>query len=352
MGNKIIKKFSKLANDYKDKEPDEKFFQQLSLLTSKIRGQKKQDDTYGQAKHSKDLVGETLEKFQMMQKNNYQSYLKTGFKEYDKITKGLAKGELVVIGSRPGVGKTALMVQLASNIARKNETVLFFSFDLTQDKIITRLLACKSGISTYKIEELKLNNKDKAKLMDASGHIASLPLFLIDTPETNVPDFIGQCRQVFEKIKPDIVFIDYLQLINDIHKNKNRKRELTFLMCELKSLARSFDIAIVMGSQLNRSMESRGGSKRPQLNDLFEGEIIEQYADKVILLYRPGYYGFDFDENGSSSAGLIELIIAKNNNGAVGTGRIKHDILFTQLSDFDSLNNNITISDDELRDML
>jgi len=346
MKNEIIEHLSQLVKEYDGKLPDEKLKYQLKQLVSHLDdlGQGasliESKKIFSTAKSMDNLVSELLNKYKNEKEGHYIYQLKSGFEQLDKITNGFGKGEVIVIGGRPGMGTTSFMIQLVSNIVEDNKSVLFYSFDLPDEQLLTKLIACKTKIPGNKINQFKLSDKEHVKLFEAADDIAKLPIFIVGNPEINVYDFIERCRLDLLKIKPEIIFIDSLQLIGNMGKHYDRDEELSLLMRELKVIARSFNIPIVISSQVSRDAEMRGGSKKPILSDLRSSGSIEEEADKVIFVYRPEYYGFG-DNEGNSALGLMELIVAKNNSGFLASAFLKYDLYFTHFTDFEE---NIPIS--------
>lgn len=351
MKNKTIKQLHALVKEYKEKQPDENFIEQLNLLTRQINDSDKTNNSYKATKAAADLTSNLLDSFKERSKSDYTPFIKSGLKSLDRLINGFAKGEVIIIGGRPGIGKTALMVQIASNILQKQQRILYFSFDLSEEQLITRFVSCHSGIPACRIDQFSLSEKEHLKLFDATRDVAGFPLY-VSIPEYSFSRFVYQLKTEIEKIKPDIIFIDYLQLIGDMGKYNRREQELSLLMRTLKSFARTFGVSIVASSQLSRSVEARGGDKKPILSDLRESGSLEQEADKVLFIWRPEYYNITrFDED-KPLGRIMEVIVAKNRAGITGTATLHHNKYISQIFEFDSeYADKISILPERLREL-
>ena len=168
-----------------------------------------------------------------------------------------------------------------------------------------------------------------------ADEIENLPLFIYERNTNGMSGFKEMCRKHVKEKGVKVIFVDYLQLLNSTRYRNNRELEIGYISRELKNIARELTICVVATSQLSRSVEQRGGERKPILSDLRESGSIEQDADKVIFLYRPTYYGIVLDEDGNSTQYLMELILAKNRNGPLTTIRLRHDPQFTSFVPFD-----------------
>lgn len=256
----------------------------------------------------------------------------SGFEEMDED--GVFQlGEYTVIGGRPAMGKTQLLVNLALNMSA-NVPVLFLSYDLSDSAILKRMIANLTGISLNRLELGKVNDLEKKLIASMEKEFSQRQLFINDRGYSNVSHVRDLCRT--NKINHDVkvVFIDHLQLLGTSRYRNNREMEMSYVSRSLKTIARDYNILIIAASQLSRSVEQRGGDKRPQLSDLRESGAIEQDADKVFFLYRPEYYGLLQDEDGNSTQGLSELILAKNRSGFNTRYMFGRDKNFTRLVSF------------------
>ena len=251
--------------------------------------------------------------------------LSSGFYDLDSFTQGFQKSDLIIIAGRPSMGKTALALNIGLNILKfSNNPVLFFSLEMSKEQLIYRLLTNETNISNLKLKTGNLYKDDWVKLNQTIKILASAPLFIDDTPNLSIHDIKVKVKKIiFEQNYPGIIIIDYLQLMQ-ISNNQsiNRTQEISQITRSLKNLAREFNVPIIVLSQLSRNVETRI-NKRPILSDLRESGSIEQDADLVLMLYRESYYNL-IKEN-RNDINLVELIIAKQRNGPVGTIELEFD---------------------------
>lgn len=259
--------------------------------------------------------------------------IKSGFVDLDKAIGGFSPGELIVIGGRPSMGKTQLLVNLALTIS-KSIPVQYFTFDLSPSMLAKRFFSTLSGIAMSKILQLELTEEEKAKLAYLEIELKDHQIFLNDSCNSSVTSMKTHCLQQMQEHGVRVIMIDYLQMMSTTRYRHNRELELSYIIRELKSFAKDQNVCVIASSQLSRALEFRSGSKKPQLSDLRDSGTIEQDADKVIFIYRPECYGYQEDEMGNSTERLVELIIAKNRNGTVASIRLSRDKDFTTYSDF------------------
>ncbi len=298
-----------------------------------------------------DLVNDRL--IEMFNHNaNYELLIKTGFTDYDKVFGGILKGELVVIGARPGMGKSQFIINLCTNIAKAEIPCGFISLEFSAFLLANRFLSNVSGVSNHKIITKQFGQDEKNKLINSAETINNLPIYVHDKHISSISNILERCKQLVEENKVQIIFIDYLQLIGNYNRRYNRETELALITRELKKLTKELNVAIVVTSQLSRQVENRpGGSKRPQLSDLRESGAIEQDADKVLFLYRPEYYGLEVDENNEPTQGKVELIMAKNNTGYCESIKLAIKTGFTGFTDYKGPFSELTISQNRLNDL-
>ena len=269
---------------------------------------------------AKDILAKALEQIEQASKNTSAfNGVPSGFMAIDRVTLGWQPSDLIIIAARPSMGKTAFVLSMARNMAIDHEApVAFFSLEMSAVQLMMRLIVAETGLSGTDIKSGRLTPEQWRHLESATKPLGTAPLYIDDTPALSVFEFRSKARRL--KIHHDIkiIVIDYLQLMTGNQDSKgNREQEVAFISRTLKAIAKELDIPIIALSQLNRSTETRGGSKRPQLSDLRESGAIEQDADIVAFIHRPEYYGINTDENGMPTAGMAEIIIAKHRNGAV-----------------------------------
>ncbi len=243
----------------------------------------------------------------------------TGFDDIDDLTSGFHENELIIIAARPAMGKTAFALNLATNVAMKNnKTVALFNMEMGAEQLVNRMIASEGQIEGWKLTSGNLQKSDWNKLDEAISRLSDTKIFIDDTPGMTISEIRAKCRRLAASEGDlGIVIIDYLQLISGSAKYAgNRQQEIAEISRSLKTLAMELKIPIVALAQLSRSVEARE-DKRPLLSDLRESGSIEQDADIVAFLYRDDYYTkkIEIDENTSKS----EFIVSKHRNGATKT---------------------------------
>ena len=245
--------------------------------------------------------------------------LSTGFDEIDNKTSGLHPNELIIIAARPAMGKTSFALNLATNIAiRNNKTVAVFNMEMGAEQLITRMIASEGQIPQNRLRNGTLQKNDWKKMDEAVERLGNTKIYIDDTPGMTVAEIRAKCRRLASSTNDlGAIIIDYLQLINGSAKYAgNRQQEISEISRSLKTLAMELEVPVIALAQLSRSVEQRE-DKRPILSDLRESGSIEQDADIVAFLYREDYYTkkVDIDEYTSKS----EFIIAKHRSGPTAT---------------------------------
>ena len=263
----------------------------------------------------------------------------SGFSTLDRITSGWQPSDLVIIAARPGMGKTTFVTSVLRNAAVDfNEPVAIFSLEMSNAQLVNRIIASESELNGEKIKMGNLEEFEWEQIVHTTRSLFKAPMFIDDTPALSIREFRTKSRRLVSQYNVRLLIVDYLQLMCGEtvgRNNMNREQEIASISRSLKNLAKELDIPIIALSQLSRSVETRGGDKRPVLADLRESGSIEQDADMVIFLYRPEYYDMDFDDTGQSNKNLCELIIAKNRNGRTDSVRLKFIGEYTKFSDWD-----------------
>ena len=301
----------------------------------------------------KSIVELVSDKLQSMEANaGRHDFLKSGFDGLDKITGGLFFGELIVIGGRPGMGKSALLVNLASYLSL-TVPVLYFTFDLTEEMLTNRFMASLTGVSNEHIVRNNLKPKEQELLERRIGVVKDRQLFITHSGNGSVSAFKAQCQKQIDEKGVKVIIVDYLQMMSSRHHGRNsRELEISYITRELKNIAKDNKVLVIAASQLSRNVEQRGGDKRPQLSDLRESGAIEQGADKVIFIYRPEYYGLTEDMNGFSTAGVADLILSKNRNGPTGDTRLIYRQEFTRFEDYDEKVSSFSFDEARMAELL
>lgn len=260
----------------------------------------------------------------------------TGFEELDKMTSGWQPSDMIIIAARPGMGKTAFTLSLAKNAASSGKGIAIFSLEMSSVQLTQRLISMEAEIGSSKLRNGQLDEAEWRKLHAAVEKLSEYPIFIDDTPAINIFELRAKCRRLKQNNDIQMVVIDYLQLMSGAPNDKrgNREQEISSISRALKGLAKELNIPVIALSQLSRAVESRGGEKRPMLSDLRESGAIEQDADIVTFIYRPGYYGIeesDFDV----PQDLTEIILAKHRNGGLGTVNLRFIGEFVKFVDFE-----------------
>jgi len=268
------------------------------------------------------------------------SGIATGFSDLDELLSGLQPGELIIIAARPSMGKTALALNLAEQIAfggrtpfdRKgdhvNVPVGVFSLEMTKGAVTQRLLSAYSGIDSHKMRTGSLSDQEFTEIMAKAGELSEAPIYIDDSPAMTVLTLRARARRMVAQHHVKVIIVDYLQLLTaPASGRESRQVEVSAISRGIKALARELNVPVVCLAQLNRGAESREGN-RPRMSDLRESGSIEQDADVVALLHREAYYHHgehawdpahhDFDEENREKLNVAELIIAKQRNGPTG----------------------------------
>lgn len=265
-----------------------------------------------------ELLADAFDRIEELQKNKgVLRGLKTGFHDLDKKTAGFQKGDLIIVGARPAMGKTTFAQNLAYNIASINKKgVLFFSMEMAANEIIDRMISDVSGVDNWKMRTGNLSDEEFAKIGDALGEMDEIPIYIDDTSSMTIVELRNKARRAMHDHNIGIIIIDYLQLIQGSDRYKGQRvQEVTEISRGLKILARELEIPVVALAQLSRNVTGRD-DPRPVLSDLRESGSIEQDADLVMFLHRPDYYKQN-DDNYEETH-ITELLVAKHRHGAVG----------------------------------
>lgn len=265
-----------------------------------------------------DLLADAFDRIEDLHKNKGALRgLKTGFRDLDKKTAGFQKGDLIIIGARPAMGKTTFAQNLAYNIANINKKgVLFFSMEMAAREIVDRMISDVSGVDNWKMRTGNLTDEEFQKIGDALAEMDEIPIYIDDTSSMTVAELRNKARRAKHDHDIGIVIVDYLQLIQGSGNYLgNRVQEVTEISRGLKILARELEIPVVALAQLSRNVTGRE-NPRPILSDLRESGSIEQDADLVMFLHRPDYY--KQNEDNYEETHITELIIGKHRHGAIG----------------------------------
>lgn len=251
----------------------------------------------------------------------------TGIRDLDKMTAGFQNGDMIIVAARPSMGKTALALSMARNMAVSfQRPVAFFSLEMAYRPIAQRLLSAEAKVDLGKIRSGNVNDEENMMIVNSMNKLSHSQFFIDDSPMLTVLEIRAKARRLKAENNIEAVFVDYLQFINP-PKAESRQREISIISSHLKQLAKELDIPVVALAQLNRSVEQRPSKdKRPVLSDLRESGSIEQDADVVMMVHRPEYYRITEFDDGTSTENMAEIIIAKQRNGPTGivrTGFVK-----------------------------
>ena len=305
---------------------------QVFNLTNEIKSQK--------ISSSAELLSNIFLELKQKSFNPTLSGISSGFYDLDSFTQGFQKSDLIVIAGRPSMGKTALALNIGLNILKNLQLpVLFFSLEMSKEQLTYRLLMHETNINSNRLKTGNLYKDDWFKLNKIIQNLSSLPFFIDDTPNPSIQEIKSKIKKVlFEQTQVGLIVIDYLQLMqNSQFSTTNRTQELSQITRSLKNLAREFQVPIIALSQLSRNVESRP-NKRPILSDLRESGSIEQDADLVLMLYRESYYHSSTPTTINDQNSLVELIIAKQRNGPIGTVELEFDSKRTKFLNINSNN--------------
>lgn len=293
------------------------FENKLFNLTNELKPQK----LFSSAELLNDIFFELKEKVL----NPTLSGISSGFYDLDSLIQGFQKSDLIIIAGRPSMGKTALSLNIALNVIKDLELpVLFFSLEMPKEQIMYRLLSMETNINQVRLRSGKLSQTDWVKLNNIIKILAKLPFFIDDTSTLSIQEIRSKLKTIlFEQNRIGLIIIDYLQLMQNAKvKTENRVQEISQITRSLKIIAREFNIPIIALSQLSRNVENRV-DKKPLLSDLRESGSIEQDADLVLMLSKNNQPNLKISDE--ENYPIIELIIAKQRNGPIGTVKLKFD---------------------------
>jgi replicative DNA helicase len=243
--------------------------------------------------------------------DNAPERIYTGFRDLDTLTGGLRSTQLIYVASRPGMGKTSLMSCLAVNAAKAGKRSMIFSLEMRPTDLVVRMAAADIKLNSRGIFDNELGISQRKDVMASMARLSELPISFADSWDASPNSFLSECRRLQARWGLDIAFIDYLQLMKCDEKAENTNARVSNISRNLKLASEALDIPIVVNSQLSRAVEQRK-DKRPQLSDLRDSGSIEQDADMVIFIYRPGYYDYTVE------VPLANINVAKHRNGPTG----------------------------------
>ena len=257
-----------------------------------------------------------------------------GIGDLDKMITGLNKSDRIILGARPGMGKTSFALNIVRNVAvNTGKTVCFFSLEMTRDQLAQRMLSSEAGIKSEKLRTGELDDDEWTRLAQAGDSLSKANIYFDETSSITVPEMKAKLRRMKQV---DLVVIDYLGLMKSARQTENRVQEVSEITRNLKIMAKDLKVPVIACAQLSRGTETKGKSHRPALSDLRESGSIEQDADIVLFLYRESYYDNEkADDEDRSDETRAECIVAKNRHGEIGTVDLHWDGQFTRFTSVD-----------------
>ena len=257
-----------------------------------------------------------------------------GIGELDRMITGLNKSDLIILGARPGMGKTSFALNIVRNVAvNTGRTVCFFSLEMTRDQLAQRMLSSEAGIKSEKLRTGELDEDEWTRLAQAGDALSKADIYFDETSSITVPEMKAKLRRMK---KVDLVVIDYLGLMHSARQIDNRVQEISEITRNLKIMAKELKVPVIACAQLSRGTEAKGKSHKPALSDLRDSGSIEQDADIVLFLYRDAYYDSEkADDEDLSDQTKSECIVAKNRHGEIGSIPLHWDGQFTRFTSVD-----------------
>jgi replicative DNA helicase len=336
IARELIKISTNTTKDAYDDTAD--VFELLNTAALEIENINLQLTSEGQQSYI-DMVAEEVEKLRnAANTGDYITGITTGSNKLDKQLLGFQPGNLIIIAGRPSMGKTSVALHFATQQLKQGIPVGFFSLEMGKEEIIQKQLSAEISVDSQTLRKGGLKKEEWNRLDDRMKYILSFPFQLNDTAGLSIAKIRAISRNWVRKHGVKIIYIDYLQLIQGEGEKKfsNREAEISHISRLLKRMAKELKIPVVALSQLSRSVETRGGDKRPMLSDLRESGAIEQDADVVMFCYRPEYYHIPNDDEGNPyPANYMELILAKYRNGGTGTIRQIFEKEYSRLYDYE-----------------
>lgn len=281
---------------------------------------------------SKDLVQRVFEQLEARAgQGELVTGVPTGYTDFDQMTAGLQKSDLIILAARPSMGKTALALNMGMRAAIQHDVpVAVFSLEMSMDQLMMRLLGCHGRVDLSRLRSGYLNDEDWSRLYQSAEDLSRAPIYIDDTPALSTMEIRARSRRLKAEKGVGLIIVDYLQLMRSSHKSDSREQEISDISRNLKALAKELEVPVIALSQLNRKVEERS-DKRPMISDLRESGAIEQDADVIVFIYRDAAYNKAED---NPNKNIAEIIIGKQRNGPVGAIRLGY---FGQYTVFENL---------------
>ncbi len=279
----------------------------------------------------KEMLWPTMERIETLQKSGKSiTGVPSGFTDLDNLTSGFQSGELTIVAARPSMGKTALVLNIATHSAVEGFGTAVFSLEMSKESLVQRMLTAEARVDSQLVRRGLLRDFDYTKLARAAGVLQSCPMWIDDTPALTLLEMRSKARRLKADSDIGLIIVDYLQLMRSPEYADNRVQEISDISRSLKGLAKELQVPVIALSQLSRASEQRGGERKPILSDLRDSGAIEQDADLVIFIHRPEYY----DREDESKRGVAEIMLAKHRNGPTGDIHLRFNREYTR---FDNL---------------
>jgi replicative DNA helicase len=262
------------------------------------------------------MITDTLKTIdKLYQRKEMVTGVPTGYEDLDKLTAGLQPADLIIVAGRPGMGKTAFALNIATSAAYTGVGAAVFSLEMAKEQLVLRMLCSEARVNSSKVRSGYLGERDFPQLARAAAKMHEATIYIDDTPAISVLELRAKARRLLRDRakKVGLIVVDYLQLMRGMGAASNREQEISEISRSLKALAKELNVPVIALSQLNRKVEDRTG-RRPQMSDLRESGAIEQDADVIMFIYREELY----DKNNDDVKGKAEVIIEKQRNGPTG----------------------------------
>ncbi len=296
----------------------------------------RQDRNVGGLMHIRDVLASNYEMFKKLTSDERDQFvgIPTGISALDEVTSGLNRSDLIIVGARPGMGKTSFALNIARNVAmQQNKVVAFFNLEMSREQMVNRLLSSEARVSSAKLRTGQLTADEWGRISTASSALCMASMYLDDTASITVPEMKARLRRLKNL---GFVVVDYLQLMHSGRRTENRVQEVSEITRSLKVMAKELNVPIMVCAQLSRGTEKQGSNHRPALADLRESGSIEQDADQVLFLYRSEYYKNETqDPTAPPPPDTAEVIVAKNRHGELRTVPLAWAGEFTQFTSLD-----------------
>lgn len=316
-----------IGQSYEARDDVDKLLDEAERLIFQISERRMQGSAFPVRAILKDTF-EHIEK--LYDRKEHITGLASGFDELDRMTSGFQPSDFIIIAGRPSMGKTAFALNIAKYAGvEDHKRVLILSLEMSKEQLVQRLLCSEAKVDSHKVRTGYLDPRDWTRLTNAAGRLAEAPVYIDDSPALSVLEARAKARRMKAEHGLDLIVIDYLQLMRG-RNSENRQQEISEISRSLKALAKELEVPVVALSQLSRALEARGGDASPRLSDLRESGALEQDADVIVFLHRPGLY----KENPSDvEKNMTDVIIGKQRNGPTDKVQLVFKPEYTRFED-------------------